>query len=161
MSLTDVAVKNAKPSSKAFKLSDGNGLYLLVQPTGSKLWRYKYRLAGKEKVLALGIYGEISLRQARDKRDAARRLLSDGVDPAMERKAAKLRQAALWGGGRCGRSHREWHGPSVSSPQSVVAADVVPEHKRRNIDALIYQTRAIGNHGAETKRTMASAGVAS
>lgn len=94
MPLTDVAVKNAKPISKPYKLTDGNGLYLLVQPTGSRLWRFKYRYGGKEKVLALGPYGDVTLKDARNKRDAARKLLIDGVDPALERKAEKVRQSA-------------------------------------------------------------------
>ena len=66
MSLTDTAIKKAKPGDKPVKLSDGKGLYLLVNPVGSKLWRWKYRFLGKEKVMSLGAYPDVSLAQARD-----------------------------------------------------------------------------------------------
>jgi integrase len=89
MPLTDVKVRNAKPSEKQVKLSDSDGMYLLVTPNGGKCWRLKYRFGGKEKVLALGTYPEISLAEARAKRDAARRMLSQGVDPGEVRKAQK------------------------------------------------------------------------
>lgn len=77
-----------------------------MQPTGSKLWRLKYRFAGKEKVLALGVYGDITIRQACDGRDAARKLLSNGIDPSTERRAAKLRQAAAADGSEPPQSRR-------------------------------------------------------
>ena len=79
MPLSDLKVRNEKPGSKARKVYDDRGLYLLVQPNGSKLWRYKYRFAKKEKTLALGASPEISLRQARDDRDDARRGFGPGV----------------------------------------------------------------------------------
>jgi hypothetical protein len=66
MPLTDTAIKKAKPGAKPVKLSDGRGLYLLVSPAGSKLWRWKYRVLGKEKVMALGAYPDVSLAQARE-----------------------------------------------------------------------------------------------
>jgi len=98
MELTDTAIRNAKPGLKAVKLFDAGGLYLLVQPTGSKLWRLKYRFNGKEKLLALGRYPDLPLagrfdkakklriEGARDKRDDARRLLANGIDPSQTRK---------------------------------------------------------------------------
>jgi len=89
MPLSDIAVRTAKPEAKPYKLADGLGMYLLVQPTGSKLWRMKYRFGGKEKVLALGQYPQISLKDARAARDEARKLLASGVDPGEHRKAAK------------------------------------------------------------------------
>ncbi|MFO1225290.1 tyrosine-type recombinase/integrase [Roseateles sp.] len=92
MPLTDTACKNAKQAQKPFKLFDALGLYLLVQPTGGKLWRLKYRFAGKEKLLSLGRYPEIGLRDARRRRDDARSRLADGLDPGQERKAEKLQQ---------------------------------------------------------------------
>ena len=76
MSLTDIAVRKAKSSDKPQKLADSGGMYLLLQPNGSKYWRLKYRFAGKEKTLALGIYPHISLGVARDKRDEAKKLLA-------------------------------------------------------------------------------------
>lgn len=90
MSLTDAAVKKAKPGDKPFKLTDSKGMYLLVTPTGSKLWRSKYRVLGKEKVLAIGSYPDVSLAQARDALDQARKLLAAGEDPMARRKADKM-----------------------------------------------------------------------
>lgn len=90
MPLTDTAVKKAKPGPKPVKLSDGKGMYLLVNPTGSKLWRWKYRVVGKEKVLSLGAYPDVSLAQAREGTDRARKMLAGGVDPMVKRKADKL-----------------------------------------------------------------------
>lgn len=89
MPLTDIAVRKAKPSARTQRLYDEKGLYLEVapDPRGSKLWRWKYRYAGKEKRLALGAYPETSLAQAREKRDEARRLHAAGVDPSAHRKA--------------------------------------------------------------------------
>jgi integrase len=89
MSLTDTAVRKTKSSDKPFKLADGLGLYLLVTPSGGKLWRMKYRHGGKEKLIAFGVYPDVPLARAREKRDEARRLLADGIDPANNRKAQK------------------------------------------------------------------------
>ncbi len=89
MPLNDATIRQAKPGAKAYKLSDAKGLHLLINPIGSKLWRWQYRFAGKQKMLALGAYPEISLKEARQKRDNARRLLEDGRDPSIERKQAK------------------------------------------------------------------------
>ena len=94
MPLSDLKVRNEKPGPKARKVYDDRGLYLLVQPNGSKLWRYKYRFGKKEKTLALGAYPEISLRRARDDRDDARRLLRDGVDPNEDRRARRKAREA-------------------------------------------------------------------
>ena len=90
MPLTDTAIKKAKPGAKPSKLSDGKGLYLLISPSGSKLWRWKYRVLGKEKVLALGAYPAVSLAQAREGQDTARKMLASGNDPMVIRKADKL-----------------------------------------------------------------------
>ncbi len=81
MALTEIAIKSAKPKAKPYKLSDSLGLYLLVQPTGSRLWRLKYRYSNKEKLLALGRYPEINLKEARERRDSARALLKGGQRP--------------------------------------------------------------------------------
>ncbi len=88
--LTDVQVKNAKPRERPYKLTDGLGMYLLMQPSGSRLWRFKYRYAGKEKLLAFGTYPDRTLAQARKDRRVARDLLADGIDPAAKRKDDKL-----------------------------------------------------------------------
>jgi hypothetical protein len=89
MPLTDTAVKKAKPGPKPIKLSDGKGLYLLVNPVGSKLWRCKYRVLGKEKTLALGAYPDVSLAQAREGVDKARKVMAAGADPMVIKKADK------------------------------------------------------------------------
>lgn len=87
--LTDTKVKTFKPSDKPAKLFDGGGLFLLVTPQGGKLWRLKYRFDGKEKLLAAGTYPEVSLANARDRREQARKLLANGVDPGQHKKAQK------------------------------------------------------------------------
>ena len=87
--LIDKAISQAKPQEKSHKFTDGNGLYMLVNPNGSKLWRWKYRADGKEKLMALGAYPDVSLTEARAARDAARKQLSRDIDPMAERKAAK------------------------------------------------------------------------
>ena len=89
MPLTDTAIRNAKPRRKVVKLSDGGGLYILIQPHGTKLWRMGYRISGKQKTLALGIYPTVSLADARARRDAAKKFLKDGVDPSVQRKLEK------------------------------------------------------------------------
>lgn len=95
MSLTATDVKNAKPSKKTTRLYDAAGMYLEVSPKGGKYWRMKYRFHGKEKRLALGVYPEVSLKEARDERDDARKLLRKNIDPSVERKAKKVMRAAV------------------------------------------------------------------
>lgn len=90
MSLTQFAIANAKPRDRSYKLPDGSGLHLLIQPNGSKLWRFRYRFAGKENMLALGAFPYVSLADARDKCDGAHKLLAQGIDPAQKRKDDKI-----------------------------------------------------------------------
>jgi integrase len=92
MPLTDIKVKNAKPQGKQYKLTDGEGMYLLVSPNGGKYWRLKYRFAGKEKTLALGTYPTLSLAEAREKRFDAKKQITNGIDPSQEKKQKKLQQ---------------------------------------------------------------------
>ena len=89
MALAEVAVRKAKPEAKAYKMADGGGMYLLVQTGGGKLWRMDYRYAGKRKTLALGSYPEVSLSDAREKREAARKMLAADIDPNAAKKAKK------------------------------------------------------------------------
>jgi integrase len=96
MALTDAAIRKAKPTSKAFKLFDERGMFLLVTPQGGKLWRLKYRFGGKEKLLALGAYPDVGLSAARDRRDDARRLIAAGVDPSEKRRAEKEAKGATF-----------------------------------------------------------------
>jgi len=93
MSLSQFAILKARPKEKPYKLSDGEGLHLLVRPGGSKLWRFRYRFAGRENMLALGAFPATSLAAARTKRDEARKLLADGADPAVKRKLDKIAAA--------------------------------------------------------------------
>ena len=90
MPLSPLQVKNAKPAEKPYKLSDGDGLYLLVQPTGGRLWRKNYRFNGKQKTLALGSFPDTSLAEARAKHAEAVALLANGVDPAEAKQADKI-----------------------------------------------------------------------
>jgi integrase len=108
MPLTDIAVRNAKPKTKPFKLSDGGGLFLWVQPAGGKWWRYKYRFAGREKLLAIGSYPDVSLGEARERHKAARKSLAAGIDPNEAKKEAK-RQILLKSENTFEAIAREWY----------------------------------------------------
>ncbi len=89
MKLTDPIIKAAKPKEKAHKLSDGDGLVLLIQPNGSKWWRYRYRFNGKEKMLSIGTYPEVTLKESRLLRVTASDLLKQGIDPSQYRQEQK------------------------------------------------------------------------
>lgn len=89
MPLSDTAIRNAQARQKAYKLADGGGLTLLVNPNGSKWWRLRYRIDGREKMLSVGIYPDVSLKRARERRDEARRLIADSIDPSLQRHAEK------------------------------------------------------------------------
>lgn len=106
--LTDIKVRQAKPSAKTQKLSDSQGLFLQISPSGGKWWRLAYRYLGKQKLLSLGTYPAVSLADARQRRDEAKKLLANGVDPADNRKATKLSRQE-----RAANSFeavaREWH----------------------------------------------------
>lgn len=91
--LTQFSIQRARPREKPYKLSDGGGLHLLVQTGGSRLWRLRYRHAGKENMLALGSFPEVSLASARSKRDEARKLLAEGKDPSQKKKEDKIAAA--------------------------------------------------------------------
>ena len=91
--LTDTKVRNAKPREKPYKLFDERGLFILVYPNSRRGWRFRYRYKGRERLISLGIYPDVSLKRAREKRDEARVLLSDGVDPSAKRQAEKMAQA--------------------------------------------------------------------
>lgn len=158
--LTDARVRTLKPQDKPFKATDGSGLYLLVNPSGSKLWRLKYRTSGAEKVLAIGIYPDVSLKLARERRDEARRLIAQGIDPMQERKAEKLAErtarensfeavAGRWfDQWRVGKSPRH-----AAYTQARLKADVFPAIGARTVDqieapALVEMMQAIAKRGA-------------
>jgi hypothetical protein len=92
MALTDIAIRNAKAKDKPYKLSDTAGLYLLINPNSKKYWRLKYRFAGKEKLLSIGVYPIINLSEAREKSLEAKKLLANNIDPSQTKKDDKLRQ---------------------------------------------------------------------
>jgi integrase len=95
MSLTDTAIRAARPGGKPYKLADEKGLFLLINPNGSKWWRLKFRASGKEKLLSLGIYPDTSLKKARADRDEARSMLANGIDPSQHRKVSKAARKIL------------------------------------------------------------------
>lgn len=96
MHLTDIAVRTAQPRDKTYKLTDGAGLVVLANPNGSNSWRLRYRFGGREKMLALGTYPQVGLRQARDEADQARRLLIKGRDPSYERLIERTQEATAF-----------------------------------------------------------------
>ncbi len=108
MPLTDIAIRTAKPKDKPYKLADGGSLYLLVQPNGSKWWRYAYRFGGKQKLLALGTYPEVGLAEARKHHMAARKQLASNIDPNEAKKEAK-RAVLLNAENNFESVAREWH----------------------------------------------------
>jgi integrase len=122
--LTDIQVKTAKGGPKPFKLSDSGGLFLLVSTTGNRSWRLKYRFGGKEKLLTFGGYPEVSLRDAREKRDAAKATLRDGRDPAVEKKQAAAART-LASSNTFEACAREWYALNKSRWSPVHADNVI------------------------------------
>lgn len=133
-------VERARPGERAYKISDGQGLFLLVNPDGSKWWRMAYRYGGKQKSISMGVYPDVGLQEARDRLSDARRLLRDGVDPSAARKAAKESQTELtqntfdsattaW----IARNANTWSGSTLRQTQSRLNRDVLPYLKTRPI----------------------------
>lgn len=139
MPLTDSAIKVAKPKDKPYKLSDALGLFLLINPNGSKLWRLKYRVEGREKLLAVGAYPTVTLADARRRRDDARALLAEGKDPSAERKSERALQqsnaltfetlAREWHSFRTPR----WAAATTSKCLSYLENDLIPALGNRPI----------------------------
>jgi integrase len=131
MSLTDTAIRNAKSGDKAKRMFDGGGLYLEVVPNGGKWWRLKYRFGGKEKRLSLGVYPDVSLKIARERRDETRKLLANDIDPSENRKA---RRAAKTEGTACTFEvvALEWLGKH-SPNWSVIHTDRIKRRLERDI----------------------------
>ncbi len=132
MPLTDTAVRNAKPGAKPAKLSDERGLFLIVTPEGGKWWRFRYSFGGKEKLLSLGTYPDVSLAGARDRRDQARKLLADGIDPSEQRKAAKATRAGL-AANTFEVIGREWYAKAM-----VGKADTTKEKLMRRLEVDVF-----------------------
>jgi hypothetical protein len=122
--LTDTEIRKAKPKEKPYKLSDANGLFLLVTETGSKLWRLAYRFDGKQKTLSIGAYPTITLSEARTKADEAKKALVNGIDPSTAKKALKASRR-----GELANSFeviaREWHQTHMTSKTEGHAAKVI------------------------------------
>lgn len=129
--LTDVAVRNAKPTDKPYKLSDERGLYLHVMPNGGRYWRMNYRYADKQKTLALGVYPDVSLKDARERRDEARRLITNGVDPG-EVKAAQKASSKEAAGNSFEVVAREWFA-KVSTGWVASHADRIMRRLERDV----------------------------
>lgn len=143
MPLNDRQIRNAKPADKAYKLADGGGLYLQITPAGGKLWRLKYRISGKEKLLSIGKYPEISLVEAREAAENARRMIAQGQDPAAAKQQAKEAQkAALLN--TFEHLARQWHAENLHRWKENHAArimadmekDVFPHIGNRPIDEI-------------------------
>ena len=109
--LTETGIKNLRPAPKPYKRFDEKGLYLIVTPDGGRWWRFKYKLGGREKLLSLGTYPDVALRRAREKRDAARRLVADGLDPSAKRQEQRAAQADTFEA-----IAREWLGKQHLAP---------------------------------------------
>lgn len=129
--LSDIQVKNAKSQNKEYKLMDGYGLFLLVTPTSGKLWRFDYRFDEKRKTIAFGAYPSITLADARQRREDAKKLLANGVDPGEMKKAIKLAHIEL-------KENsfeivaREWH-TKFHSQWSQVHADTIIDRLSKEV----------------------------
>jgi len=133
MPLSNAAIKKAKPKKKPYKLSDFGGLYLLIKPNGSKLWRWKYRIYGKENVYSIGEYPTVSLVDAREERDNARVLVKQGINPAHDRRVQKTAQVSSNANsfitvakGWINQRKLKWTPHYLNQIEKVLAADVYP-----------------------------------
>ncbi|TXE59865.1 tyrosine-type recombinase/integrase [Serratia nematodiphila] len=138
MRLNNLQIRNAKPTPKPYTLSDGLGLSLLVEPNGSKSWRFRYRFAGKPKMISFGVYPAVSLADARLKRDESRKLVAEGQNPSTVRKEKKLAQ--LYGNANTFEAiAKEWHQSKLATWSAGYAADIMDAF---NIDIFPY----LGQH---------------
>jgi integrase len=172
MAITDTEIKRAKPEQKPYSMSDSGGLHLVISPAGGKLWRWKYRFEGKEKLMALGKYPQVPLAMARERHSEGRRLLATGVDPMAQRKAVKTAErvasensfasvAAQWfEHWQDGKSPRH-----VDSVKRRMAADILPCLGARPIaeieaPEIVALAKAIEKRGARdiAKRALETAG---
>lgn len=127
--LTDAQARKARPAEKDYKLADAGGLYLMVTRAGAKSWRQKYRIHGKEKVLTHGLYPEVGVQEARERRDVARRLIHDGRDPAIVKMKARV-AAAIAAGETFEVLARAWHDQEKGRWSPVHASDVLNSLER-------------------------------
>lgn len=165
MKLTTRAIKQAQPRAKPYKISDGRGLFLLVNPNGSRWWRMSYRFAGKQKTLSMGVWPDVDLDEARDNLKDARQLLRAGIDPSEARKEAKRAQidttqntfgaaVAAW----LAKSEPEWSPATLKQTRSRLDRDVLPYLKDRPIreltapEILAVAQRIVDRGAIETAR---------
>ncbi len=143
MPLNDRQIKNAKPTDKPYKLTDGGGLHLVITPAGGKLWRLKYRIDGKEKLLSIGKYPTIALIEARQAAEDARRMIANGQDPAAAKQEAKqAKQAAMLN--TFASLAMQWHAANIHRWKPIHAArivkdlekDVFPHIGQRQLDEI-------------------------
>jgi len=139
--LTELGVRKAKPSSKPKKFSDGGGLFLLLHPSGSKYWRMKYRFIGKEKLLAFGVWPEVSLTEARKKRNEAKQLIKSGKDPSAAKKNLKVSQKVAQSNtfGSVTEEwleikQKEWKSPYFDDVKSSIEIHLLPDLSQRPIE---------------------------
>ena len=127
MALSGVKLLALKPAARPYKVSDGDGLHVLVPPTGSRLWRLAYRFGGKQKVLSFGSYPAVSLKEAREKTEAARRLIRDGIDPmaASRPTPAPIPAAPAANTSTFAHIARDWHRRNLARWTPHHAADVL------------------------------------
>lgn len=165
--LTDVQIRNTKPAQKPIKLPDGGGLYLEVTPAGGKLWRYRFRIAGKENLFAIGTYPQVSLVDARKKRDEARELVKQGINPAHHRQQQKhavmqeaentfAAAAEDWFAGKKGT----WSAGYTGHVRRLLDVDILPrigKHPVRQIDTptLHEVLKKVVARGAPTRAILA------
>jgi hypothetical protein len=162
MALTDTKVKSAKPAEKDYKLYDERGLFVLVKTNGSKYWRLKYMKDGKEKLLALGVYPEISLKDARDLRDNARTQVAKGVDPNETKRATKATQS---GANSFAAIAHEWYekqlptwAPATAKKRlALLENDLFPWMGNRQIDSLTSKDLLTGLQRIENRGAKDSA----
>lgn len=124
MPLNDMQIRRAKPEAKAYTLGDGQGLSLLVEPNGSKSWRFRYRYAGKPKMISLGVYPTITLAEARSRRDEARKIVAEGKNPSEVRKEQKL-ALRIQSENAFEKIAREWHQMKSAKWSAGYASDII------------------------------------
>ncbi|MFH7379876.1 integrase arm-type DNA-binding domain-containing protein [Klebsiella aerogenes] len=143
MALTDIKVRSAKPQEKEYTLVDGDGMFLLIHPNGSKYWRFRFRFGGKQHLMAFGVYPETSLADARQKREEVRRLVAAGIDPREHKRAVKAEQAKE--NITFESVAREWHAANKKWSE---------EHSRRVLKSLEDNLfSAIGKRSIEELKT--------
>lgn len=162
MALTDMTVRNAKPQDKAYKLTDSNGLFLFISPAGSKLWRFRYRFENKEQTFSIGPYPEISLSEARSKRDDARKLLVNGINPAQQKRDTKEAKASIRTFEAVARewhkSNRKWDADHAKRVLTSLETHVFPTLGQRDIAELNTRDLLVPVKAAEARGNIDTAG---